>query len=128
MPIQYKLYKKPEPGVAGVGVKKWYAQAALDEELSIDDLVSKIEKFSFFSEADIRGIIIATENVIKEEIANGKVIRMDVLGSFYPSLSSEGVLEEEDFTAANIKNVKLMFRPGRRILQALSLVSFKKKI
>lgn|GEM_PF-6357821 len=64
--------------------KNWYAQASLDEELSIDDLVHKIEKFSSFSEADIRGIIIATENVIKEEIANGKVIRMDVLGSFYP--------------------------------------------
>ena len=128
MSIQYKLYKKPEPGVAGGGTKKWYAQASLDEELSIDDLVRKIEKFSSFSEADIRGIIIATENVIKEEIANGKVIRMDVLGSFYPSLSSEGVLEEEEFTPANIKNVRLMFRPGRRILQALSLVSFKKKI
>jgi len=125
--IQYKLYKKPEPGVAGGGIKKWYAQAALDEELSIDDLVRKIEKFSSFSEADIRGIIIATENVIKEEIANGKVIRMDVLGSFYPSLSSEGVLEEEDFTSSNIKSVKVMFRPGRRILQTLSLVSFKKK-
>jgi len=128
MSIQYKLYKKPEPGVAGGGIKKWYAQADLGEELSIDDLVRKIEKFSSFSEADIRGIIIATENVIKEEIANGKVIRMDVLGSFYPSLSSEGVLEEEDFTPANIKSVKLMFRPGRRILQALSRVSFKKKI
>jgi len=45
-----------------------------------------------------------------------------------PSLSSEGVLEEEDFTSANIKSVKVMFRPGRRILAVLSSVSFKKKL
>jgi predicted histone-like DNA-binding protein len=127
MSIRYKLYKKPEPGVAGGGVRKWYANAVLDEELSIDDLVKKIEKFSSFSEADIRGNIIAMENVIKEEIARGKIIRLDVLGSFYPSISSDGVENEEDFTAANIKNVKVNYRPGKRITDALSSVDFKKK-
>ena len=127
MSIHYKLYQKPQPGVAGGGVKKWYANAVLDEELTIDDLVKKIEKFSSFSEADIRGIIVAVENVIKEEITNGKIIRLDVLGSFYPSLSTDGVENEEDFTAANIKSVKTIYRPGKRILEALKLITFKKK-
>lgn len=127
MSIHYKLYQKPQPGVAGGGIKKWYANAVLDEELTVDDLVKKIEKFSSFSEADIRGIIIAMENVIKEEITNGKIIRLDVLGSFYPSLSSEGVEKKEDFAAANIKGVKANYRPGKRILDALTLIDFKKK-
>ena len=127
MSIQYKLYEKPQPGVAGGGVKKWYANAVLDEELTIDDLVKKIEKFSSFSEPDIRGIIVSLENVIKEEITNGKIIRLDVLGSFYPSLSTEGVDNEEDFTAANIKSVKTIYRPGKRILEALKGIKFRKK-
>lgn len=127
MSIHYKLYQKPQPGVAGGGVKKWYANAVLNEELTVDDLVKKIEKFSSFSEADIRGIIVAVENVIKEEITKGKIIRLDVLGSFYPSLSTDGVENEEDFTAENIKSVKAIYRPGKRILEALKLVNFKKK-
>ncbi|WP_312769583.1 HU family DNA-binding protein [Epilithonimonas sp.] len=127
MSIQYKLYKKPEPGVAGGGNKKWYANAFLNQEVSIDDLVAKIEKFSTFSEADIRGVLIAMENVVKEEICNGNIVRLDVLGSFYPSLSSEGVEDEKDFTAANVKNVKIIYRPGKRITKALSQVDFKKK-
>lgn len=47
-------------------MKKWYGNAVPEEELTIDDLVRKIEKFSSFSESDISGVIIAMENVIKE--------------------------------------------------------------
>jgi predicted histone-like DNA-binding protein len=90
MPIKYNVVEKPQPGVAGGGIKKWYASAKMDGELTIDELTKEIEKFSALSEADIRGVIIALENVIVNELGNGKIIRLDKLGSFYPSLSSEG--------------------------------------
>ena len=119
--------QKAQPGVAGGGTKKWYAAAATDGELTVDDLAKLIEKFSALSEPDIRGVIIAMENVIVDQLVQGKIIRMDKLGSFYPSLSSEGVLKEEDFTVANIKNAKVNYRPGKRISNALATASFKKK-
>jgi len=128
MSIYYKLYEKPQPGVAGGGIKKWYGNAVLDQELSVDDLVKKIEKFSSFSEADIRGVMFAMEHVIKEEIVNGKIIRLDVLGSFYPTLSTDGVDKEEDFTASNIRGVKVSYRPGKRIIDALAQADLKKKV
>lgn len=128
MPIKYKLMQKAQPGVAGGGTKKWYAAAATDGELTVDDLAKLIEKFSALSEPDIRGVIIAMENVIVDQLVQGKIIRMDKLGSFYPSLSSEGVSKEEDFTVANIKNAKVNYRPGKRISNALSTASFKKKV
>ena len=127
MPIKYKLAQKSQPGVAGGGAKKWYAAVANDGELTVDDLVKQIEKFSALSEADIRGVIIALENVIQDQLANGKIIRLDKLGSFYPSLASEGVVKEEDFTVANIKSAKVNYRPGKRISNALSTATFKKK-
>ena len=82
MSIKYKLIEKGQPGVAGGGTKKWYATIVTDGELTVDDLTNKIEKFSALSEADIRGVIIALENVIYEELTNGKIIRLDTLGSF----------------------------------------------
>jgi len=127
MPIKYKLAQKSQPGVAGGGTKKWYAAVVTDGEMTVDDLTKQIEKFSALSEADIRGVIIALENVIQDQLANGKIIRLDKLGSFYPSLSSEGVIKEGDFTVANIRGAKVNYRPGKRISNALATATFKKK-
>ena len=127
MSIKYNLTERGQPGVAGGGTKKWYAIIASDGEVTVDDLTKKIEKFSALSEADIRGVIIALENVIQEELTNGKIIRLDKLGSFYPSLSSEGVANKNEFTVANIKSAKVNYRPGKRISNALSVALFKKK-
>jgi len=126
MPIKYNVIEKTQPGVAGGGTKKWYAVVANDGELSIDDLSKQIEKFSALSEADIRGVIIALENVIQESLANGKIIRMDKLGSFYPGLSSRGADTKEEFDTGFIKGAKVNYRPGKRISNALKTAAFKK--
>ena len=114
------------PGVTGGGTKKWYAVATNDGELTVDDLTKLIEKFSALSEADIRGVIIALENVIQDNLANGKIIRLDKLGSFYPTLSSKGADTEEDFDTSYIRGASVRFRAGTRISNALKTTTFKK--
>ena len=114
------------PGVTGGGTKKWYAVATNDGELTVDDLTKLIEKFSALSEADIRGVIIALENVIMDNLANGKIIRLDKLGSFYPTLSSKGADTEEDFDTSYIRGASVRFRAGTRISNALKTTTFKK--
>ena len=126
MAIQFNVVRKPQPGVAGGGIKKWYASAKVDGELTIDELTKEIEKFSALSEVDIRGVIIALENVIVNQIVNGKIIRLDKLGSFYPSLSSEGAATEADFNVSLIKGAKMNYRPGERIVDALKAAKFQK--
>jgi len=126
MPIKYNVIERPQPGVTGGGIKKWYASVANDGELTVDDLTKQIEKFSALSEADIRGVIIALENVIQDSLANGKIIRLDKLGSFYPSLSSNGAATEEEFDTSLIKGAKVNYRPGKRISNALKTAAFKK--
>ncbi|WP_144284019.1 HU family DNA-binding protein [Chryseobacterium echinoideorum] len=126
MPIKYNIVQKTQPGVAGGGVKKWYAVAVNDGELTVDDLSAQIEKFSALSEADIRGVIIALENVIQDNLANGKIIRLDKLGSFYPSVSSEGAVTEEEFNSSLITAARINYRPGKRISDAMKTAVFKK--
>ena len=104
MSIKYKLIEKGQPGVAGGGTKKWYASIVTDGELDIDDIVKQIEKFSALSEADIRGVVIAVENVIQEALADSKIVRLDKLGTFYPTLSSGGAATEKDFNQSLIKS------------------------
>lgn len=126
MPIKYNLIERGEPGVTGGGTKKWYAVATNDGELTVDDLTKQIEKFSALSEADIRGVIIALENVIQDNLANGKIIRLDKLGSFYPTLSSRGADTEEDFDTSYIRGASVRYRAGTRISNALKTTTFKK--
>ena len=126
MPINYNLIERGEPGVSGGGTKKWYAVATNDGELTVDDLTKQIEKFSALSEADIRGVIIALENVIMDNLANGKIIRLDKLGSFYPTLSSRGADTEEDFDTSYIRGASVRYRAGTRISNALKTTTFKK--
>ncbi len=126
MAIKYSLIERGEPGVTGGGTKKWYAVVINNGEATVDDLVNEIEKFSALSEADIRGVIIALENVIQKELTDGKIVRLDKLGSFYPSLSSNGSATAKEFTAALIKSAKVNYRPGKRINDALKTATFTK--
>ncbi len=127
MSIKYKLTQKGEPGVRGGGTKKWYATMATDGELTIDDLTKSIERFSALSEADIRGVIIALENVIQDALANSKIVRLEKLGSLYPGISSSGTDKKEDFNAkTNIRRTKVNYRPGKRISDAIKNAGFQR--
>ena len=120
MSIKYRLIEKGQPGVAGGGVKKWYANIVTDGEVSIDELVKDIEKFSALSEADIRGVIFALENVMQNALANGKIVRLDKIGSLYPSISSEGTDTPEEFIAQkHVRNIKANYRPGKRLSDSM---------
>ena len=126
MAINFKVIKKTQPGVAGGGNQKYYAAIKFNGEVSIDDLVKDIEKFSALSEPDIRGVIIALENVIQNKLGESKIVRLDKLGSFYPTLHSDGKDSEEELNAKSIKSIGVNYRAGERIIEAMRSAGFKK--
>ncbi|WP_161531798.1 HU family DNA-binding protein [Riemerella anatipestifer] len=126
MSIKFKVIERGQPGVSGGGNKKWYANATTDGEIGIDELVKQIEKFSALSEADIKGVIIALENVIQNALSDSKIVRLEKLGTLYPTLSSGGAATEKDFTQSLIKSVGVNYRPGKRILDSMKAAGFEK--
>jgi predicted histone-like DNA-binding protein len=107
-------------------VKKYYASIHIDGEVGIDDLVKEIEKFSALSEPDIRGVIIALENVIQNKLADSKIVRLEKLGTFYPTLSSAGEDTADKIDAHSIKKVGVNYRPGSRIAATMREANLKK--
>jgi predicted histone-like DNA-binding protein len=126
MSIKFKAQQKAQPGVAGGGTKKFYATIVTDGEATVDELVKDIEKFSSLSEPDIRGVIVALENVIQNKLSEGKIVRLEKLGSLYPSISSIGVEKEEQVTSNIIKDAGINYRPGDRLKKAVNDAGFKK--
>ena len=127
MALKYKVIQKTQPGVAGGGKKKFYAAIVIDGESTVDDIVKDIEKFSALSEPDIRGVIVALENVIQDKLSGNKMGRLEKLGTLYPTLHSEGKETEEEVDSHAIRSVGVNYRPGARILSTLR-DAVKKKV
>jgi len=126
MTIQYCVRERGQPGIVGSGTKKFYAAIVTDGETSVDDLVKDIEKFSSLSEPDIRGVIIALENVIQNKLSEGRIVRLEKLGSLYPTLSSEGMNTPEEVNSSCIKELNINYRAGDRIKKAINDAGLKK--
>ena len=127
MAIKFKAIEKGQPGVVGGGVKKFYASIVIDGEATVDEIVRDIEKFSSLSEPDIRGVILALENVIQTKLSDGKIVRLEKLGSFYPSISSKGENSQAEVTSDTIKEVSINYRPGDRLKKVINEAGFKKE-
>jgi predicted histone-like DNA-binding protein len=126
MSIDYKVVEKAQPGILGGGEKKFYAQIVYGKEVTVEEIVKEVEKFSALSEPDIRGVIYAVENVIQDKLAQGRIVRLEKLGSLYPAISSQGKVVAKDVTASSIKKTKANYLPGKRILAALREAGFTK--
>jgi predicted histone-like DNA-binding protein len=126
MALKYKTRQKAQPGVQGGGTKKYYASIVTDGEVTVDELSKEIEKFSSLSEPDIHGVIIALENVIQTKLSESRIVKLQKLGTFYPTLSSEGKDTEEEIDSRSIRSVGVNYRPGPRILTALKDAGVKK--
>lgn len=127
MPIKFKVIERGEPGVAGGGTKKWYASPNMSGEKALDGLTRDIEKISTVSGADIRAVLYALVDVMKDALADGQIVlRIGELGSLRVSFSSEGKATEKEVTAASIKQAKVIFTPGKDIKDTLATLTYEK--
>lgn len=126
MPIKFKAIERGEPGVAGGGTKKWYASPNMSGEKALDELTRDIEKISTVSGADIRAVLYALVDVMKDALADGQIVRIGELGSLRVSFSSEGKATEKEVTAASIKQAKVIFTPGKDIKDTLATLTYEK--
>jgi predicted histone-like DNA-binding protein len=124
--VQIKAIERPQPGVVGGGVKKFYAIPVHDREVTLEGLTRAIEKTSTVNGADIRAVLYATVEEAVAGLEDGKIIRLGDLGSLRVTLSSEGKDTAEEVTAATVKRVSVIFTPGKKLREMLQNVKFTK--
>jgi predicted histone-like DNA-binding protein len=126
MAIKFKVIEKAQPGVAGGGVKKFYASVKVQGEANIDELTRSIEKISTVSGADIRAVLYALVDVISQDLSQGRIVRLGDLGYLRVSLSSEGKDSAEEVSASSIRGAKYIFTPGISLKNTLKTLTFQK--
>ena len=119
--IKYTIQKKKNPTTKE---EKYYVQIAPTEPVEQDEIIDRIEKRSTVSSADCKAVLDALEYEIKQALKDGKSVRLGNLGSFRPTLTSEG---EATAAAARkkgarlIKSVNVQYTKSTGIRDALQL-------
>jgi len=126
MAIRFNVIEKTQPGVAGGGIKKFYASAKNQGEANIGELTRSIEKISTVSGADIRAVLYALVDVISQELSQGRIVRLGDLGYMRVSISSEGRDTAAEVNAASIKGARFIFTPGVLLKSTLKTLTFHK--
>lgn len=126
MAIKFKVIEKGQPGVAGGGVKKYYASNQSSGEITLAKLTNSIEKVSTVSGADIRAVLYAMVDVMKASLADGQIVRLGELGSLRINISSNGEETAEKVSAKSIKGAKTVFTPGSDLKELLKILKYEK--
>ena len=94
--------------------------------------VMTIEKFAkhisshgcVYGRADISAILYMAVDCMREQLLEGKKIRLGDLGDFAVSLSSKGAADASTFTSQNITDVKVVWEPGAQFKNLLADAEF----
>ena len=105
---------------------KYYAQAQARGSVSIREMAERIQSTCTVHKTDVYAVLIALEDVVKDAIQNGEIVRLGELCTLQVGLSGKGALTEEDFADTLIKKARINFRPGPILAGALETLKFSK--
>ncbi|WP_167619308.1 HU family DNA-binding protein [Maribellus sediminis] len=126
MTVKFKVIERGEPGVAGGGTKKYYASTVSSGEMTLNKLTKSIEKVSTVSGADIRAVLYAMVDVMKDALSDGQIVRLGDLGSLRISISSNGEATADDVDKNSVKGARTIFTPSTELKNMLKTIDFKK--
>ena len=94
-------------------VQKAYAIAQYSEVMNIEKFARHISTHGcVYSRADISAILYLAVDCMREQLLEGKKIRLGDLGDFSINLTSKGADSAEKFSSQNITGVNVIWGPG----------------
>lgn len=109
--INYSVYYHINPQNPDAPAKA-YAKAQTSEIMSFRSFVKHIADHGGHSRGKVKGVLSDMCECLVEMLLEGKKVKLDELGDFWISLSSEGADTLGKFTADNITGVNILFTPG----------------
>lgn len=105
--------KSEDVALVATEVQKAFAVAQYSEVMTIDKFAKHIANHGcVYSRADIAAILYLAVDEMREQLLDGKKMRLGDLGDFSVSLTSKGAENADKFTSANITGVNVVWEPG----------------
>ena len=120
--------KQPDPkdeALVGTVVTNYFATAQYTEVMTIEKFARHIaDHGTTYSRADIMAILYMAVDCMREQLLEGKKIRLGELGDFSVALSSKGAETAEKFSSQNIQRVTVCWEPGSEFRNLLADAEF----
>ena len=111
--------------LVGTVVTNYFATAQYAEVMTIEKFARHIaDHGTTYSRADIMAILYMAVDCMREQLLEGKKIRLGELGDFSLSLSSKGAETAEKFSSQNIQRVTVCWEPGSEFRNLLADAEF----
>ena len=123
--VTYSVVPRTKPGEKNMP-PKYYAQAQARGDVSLREMAERIQSTCTVTKADVYAVLVSLEDVVKEAIQNGEIVRLGELCTLQVSLSGKGTLTEKEYDDSLIKKAKIIFRPGTILAGALESLKYSK--
>jgi predicted histone-like DNA-binding protein len=125
MAIKYRVKTKPD-NIGNRETTKYYAVPVYKGIVDIKELSEKLSDRSTLTRGDIYGVIIGLVPLIEEYLHDGYAVRIDELGIFTVSASSQGFDNPEQCKPHHVVAKKVCFRAENRLKKNLETVKFER--
>lgn len=103
---------------------KFYAQAVSTGTTDLERLAYLVSHQSTVREADCYAVLLSLLHNIIDELQQGKIVKLDKLGSFQVGVKSEGAENSDELSVSAVKKAHINFRPDKRVKEMLQTISF----
>ena len=103
---------------------KYYASAVHDARVELDELASRVAESCSIRRADVYGVLVALMDIIPDLLLDGNIVTLGELGSFYTTVSSDGVENEEELSTTMIRNSFIRYRPTKALRKKLRAIDY----
>jgi predicted histone-like DNA-binding protein len=90
---------------------KWYGRAVTLRTVEVEELAAQMQDNCTVKRADILAVLSELGPTMKKFMEESKSVKLPYLGTFKYGISTEGAESESDFTAQNVKKVRVLFQP-----------------
>ncbi|MBR3938475.1 MAG: HU family DNA-binding protein, partial [Bacteroidales bacterium] len=91
----------------------------------LDRLADDVSKMCSASPADVLMHVRALEQCIGWHLAHSNVVKLDSLGTFYPSITASTVETPDKVNQFSIKRLGVLFKPSERLKEMINKAGVK---
>lgn len=125
MAVEFKMI--PKKNVLGSAPEVKYFPCAVSQgEIDLDELAKIIASRTTMSRADCYGVVIALSDVIAESLKQGKIVKIDNLGTFRLGILGSAADSPEPLGKSSIKGAKINYKPSKAIKNKMKEVTYKR--
>jgi predicted histone-like DNA-binding protein len=122
--VNYHLIQRVNPKDK-LAPKKYYASVKSGGLVPFDTLCATIADRGTCIKGDVQAALDGLIFVMKQNLAEGRIVQLGEFGNFRMSLGGVGVEYSEDFSTSMIERKKIIFTPGKQLNDMMKIMSFK---